>query len=183
MVAVIADERSRLQFQLLHGIDAKASLREDLVGLYNLSGPRVSWGALRQALPYFQYQNGRIVPGVDRLDMFFSWLLLVSAVMTMLLGVMVGLSNYLQSGATAQLQNLIAVLAVLPFLFGGYLLALAATPALRAQQLQMAVKRWHGRQLPLAVPSQAVLVVPATAIPNALPNSSQAQHVPGESPV
>jgi hypothetical protein len=148
MLEVMAEEKSRMQFYLLHGIDAKASFRRELMGLYHVSGPRMNWTDVRQALPYLKYEDGRVVLGMNRIDVFFSWLLLGTAGLTLIFGVIVGTFAPIMAGLKEPLMVLVASLMGVPFLVVAWVLARAAIPVVRAQQMQNAVKRWRNQSTP-----------------------------------
>ncbi|MFC4455226.1 hypothetical protein [Deinococcus sonorensis] len=57
----LEEDRERLIFLLLHGIDAKKGIRRQLEDLYQSSSQEITWKSLKLALPYLRSDNHRLI--------------------------------------------------------------------------------------------------------------------------
>lgn len=102
----LLDEQQRIIFQILHGIDAKATLREDLIKLYHAAGSKTTWRDIRMALPHFRQSAGRLVRGYNVFRSFFLLSLFVFGFGALICAV--ALVSTLTSGV--RVQDLISLL-------------------------------------------------------------------------
>lgn len=134
---LLRDEAERLQFLLVTGINAKATLRRQVWALYQEGPVRLSWRDLRTALPYLRVRDGQLVGGLDRVDRVMLWLGRAVAVACLVLAAATVLTSLWGLFLKVDVWPLVAL--GLFFVLVAGAVATVTLPLARASQLQRAL--------------------------------------------
>lgn len=167
--AALLSAQGRWQLQLVLG-DGKPTLFRELEGVFQHVNATTSWNAVRAAAPHLRFDGDRVVPGLSWFVHVSGWMLTIAGAAAY--GMCVLMFSTMLNVAPAQFFPSLAVVLVFmaPFAAVGELFLRAATPMMRARQLQRAVRRWRAAQ------DQAdTLTTVAPGQPTALASTAQAQ--------